>query len=302
MVLLMGDTKLALIGVLFCFFLFFSIVDITYAPSENWVEVTRFSGRVSFTTDYFTCEHTEWRIRWSITFGHLHFFVGSFLNVTTYQEGDSSNYVDKIDQDSYEIRSGQMVNGANYIHDNPGKFYIEITSGSAIRWYTIYVEQNTESTQAFSSTEDSANWAELISFSGDTYEQPYDIETFTCDYAEWRIKWEYEPNTDPGYSGVPQYKNGMPLSIWDENRNLTPNWYFFYDTGVEPQKNGTTYFHDRAGTFQVKIDDDIEDFTIIIEQDLNSIPEFPSWTILPLILTITLFSVVVKRKLHSRNP
>jgi len=31
-----------------------------------------------------------------------------------------------------------------------------------------------------------------------------------------------------------------------------------------------------------------------------AIPEFPSWTILPLVLTITLFSIIVKRKLFAR--
>jgi hypothetical protein len=297
----MGDRKAALIVVFFGFFLFFSNLDITYAPSENWVEVARFTGRVSFTTDYFKCEHAEWRIRWSFASGYPYFFEGSYLNVATYKKGNSDNCVDKIDHDSYEVYHGEMTNGAHYIHDNPGKFYMKITSGSTLLWYTIYVEQNTESTQAFSSKEDSANWAEVISFSGDTYEQPSDIEIFTCDYAEWRIKWEYEPNNDPGYSGVPQYKNGMPLSICDENTNLTPYWYFFYDTGVEPQKNGTTYFHDSPGTFQVQIDDDIEDFTIIVEEDLNSIPEFPSWTILPLLLIIMLFLLVVKRKLFTRK-
>ena len=298
----MGDIKGALMVVLLGFCLFFSMLDITYAPSENWVEVARFSGRVSFTTDYFTCEYAQWRIRWSFASGFPYFFEGSYLNVATYQEGNSNNCVDKIDHDSYEVYHAQMTNGAHYIHDKPGKFYLEITSGSTLLWYTLYVEQNTASTQAFSSTEDSANWAEVMSFSGDTYEQLDEIETFTCDYAEWRIKWDYEPNTDPGYSGVPQYKNGMPLSICNENTNLTPYWYFFYDTGVEPQKNGTTYFHDRAGTFQMKIDDNIEEFTIIVEQDLNSIPEFPSWTILPLVLSLTLFSVVAKRKLSALIP
>ena len=150
-----------------------------------------------------------------------------------------------------------------------------------------------------SSSESSANWAEVISFSGDAYEQPHELETFTCDYVEWRIRWEYEPNTEPGYSGVPQYKNGMPLSISNENTNLTPYWYFFYDTGVEPQKNGTTYFHDRAGNFQMKIDDDVQDFTIIVEQDLNSIPEFPSWLIVPLFLIVTLSGVILRKKIKK---
>jgi hypothetical protein len=32
---------------------------------------------------------------------------------------------------------------------------------------------------------------------------------------------------------------------------------------------------------------------------LGSVPEFPSWTILPLVLTITLFSIIVRKQLHK---
>jgi hypothetical protein len=32
-----------------------------------------------------------------------------------------------------------------------------------------------------------------------------------------------------------------------------------------------------------------------------SIPEFPSWIILPMIFTVTLFSIIFKRKLHNIN-
>jgi len=40
-------------------------------------------------------------------------------------------------------------------------------------------------------------------------------------------------------------------------------------------------------------------FTISPNSETASIPEFPSWIILPFVLTITLFSIIVKRKLHN---
>ena len=40
-------------------------------------------------------------------------------------------------------------------------------------------------------------------------------------------------------------------------------------------------------------------YVYALKPTIDSIPEFPSWTILPLVLTITLFSVMVKRKLHK---
>ena len=73
-------------------------------------------------------------------------------------------------------------------------------------------------------------------------------------------------------------------------------------TSSEPI-NGSSYFHYKKGTFYLDFSyHDLDSYTIIVEQDLNSIPEFPSWTILPLVLFITLFLVVVKRKLCARMP
>jgi hypothetical protein len=40
------------------------------------------------------------------------------------------------------------------------------------------------------------------------------------------------------------------------------------------------------------------DFWLVKTDEYGVVPEFPSWIIIPLVLTITLFSVVVKRKLH----
>ena len=63
---LVGDRKATLIVLLFCFCLLVSMSGIAFASSENWVEVKRFTGSESeaYTSDYFTCDHVEWRIRW----------------------------------------------------------------------------------------------------------------------------------------------------------------------------------------------------------------------------------------------
>ena len=112
LVLLMGDRKVTLIAVLFGFCLFCSMLDITYAPSENWVEVARFTGGAaeSYTTDYFICEHTLWRIRWEWA-PNVYYMgdFGFFLNVTTYPEGESGDYIDKIDDSSIveEVATGR---------------------------------------------------------------------------------------------------------------------------------------------------------------------------------------------------
>src|SRR5665647_546489 len=43
-----------------------SLMMVESAFAENWVEVTRFtgSGAQNYTTNYFTCNNAEWRIRY----------------------------------------------------------------------------------------------------------------------------------------------------------------------------------------------------------------------------------------------
>ncbi|MEJ2281894.1 MAG: hypothetical protein P8X97_08350, partial [Candidatus Bathyarchaeota archaeon] len=56
----------------------------------------------------------------------------------------------------------------------------------------------------------------------------------------------------------------------------------------------------QSGTFYMKIDSGLSDsYTIIVEQNIDSIPEFPSWTILPIVLIITFFSIIIKKQLYE---
>jgi len=114
-------------------------------PSSNWVEVTRFICTKGFTTDVFVCDHFEWRIRWEYDPGHWHFPDLHTFQVITYPEGSSLIIVDMISG-----TPGVSQNGTNYIHENPGKFYMKISAG-IMESYTIIVEQNIESIPEFPS-------------------------------------------------------------------------------------------------------------------------------------------------------
>ena len=137
----MGNRMSVLIAVLFCFCQLGSISGVSFASLENWVEIARFSGgdNVRLTTDFFTCDHSEWRIRWELDIYHGHFPELQFLSITTYPQGESNLYADLI----YEL-GNKDKNGTSYIHNNIGNFYIRIETGAIIK-YTVIVEQNLES-------------------------------------------------------------------------------------------------------------------------------------------------------------
>lgn len=114
------------------------------APSDNWIEVTRFIGSKGFTTNAFSCNHTEWRIRWEFDPGHWHFADMYTLHVTTYKEGEATTYFNKITEPP-----GGNLNGVELLNQS-GTFYLEIGSG-LINSYTIIVEENIDSIPEFSS-------------------------------------------------------------------------------------------------------------------------------------------------------
>jgi parallel beta-helix repeat protein len=68
---------------------------------------------------------------------------------------------------------------------------------------------------------------------------------------------------------------------------ISENYYSDY--------NGTDSDGDGIGDTPYIIDENNQDSNPLVKSTV--IPEFPSWTILPLVLTVTLFSVVVKRNI-----
>ena len=142
----------------------------------------------------------------------------------------------------------------------------------------------------------SENWSEVTRFTG----SGTDIRTtdyFTCDHVEWRIRWEYVPDS--------QYSNLTSLSVFTypimEGDRGPMYINFIMKTGTE-DTSGTSYIHEYAGTFHMNINvGATKSYTIIVEQDLDSIPEFPSWTILPLFLVASLVSIMIRKRINLKE-
>ena len=119
----------------------------TTPTSGNWSQVATFAGENSVNTDSFTCNHSEWRIRWEADIQHLLFyFTDYFLQITTFPEGSINYYIDFINGSFSSISdSGNRVSGTSYIHDNAGNFYLRILTSTHTENYRVIVEQNTNS-------------------------------------------------------------------------------------------------------------------------------------------------------------
>ena len=57
--------------------------------------------------------------------------------------------------------------------------------------------------------------------------------------------------------------------------------------------------YDMNGTFYLSIQTvNARYYNVVIEQNIESIPEFPSWIILPLLLVVTFVAILAKKRLH----
>ena len=132
------------------------------------------------------------------------------------------------------------------------------------------------------------NWSEVVRFTGSGSEH-YTTDYFTCEHVEWRILWEYVP--DPDYPELAIFN----VYTYPEGEEV---WFTdcILKTGAE-NTSGNSYIHNEAGTFYMVINiANTETYTIVVEQDLDSIPEFPSFLILPLFMTATLLVIIMYRK------
>jgi len=144
----------------------------------------------------------------------------------------------------------------------------------------------------------SENWVEVVRFywSGAGPHEYRITEPFTYDHVDWRIRWEfYFDHThfpEFGHFSVRTYPRG-------ENRSDINS----ISVDGFGERNGTLYIINNKGEFYMRIStlSVVTSYTIIVEQNLDSIPEFPSWTILPLSLIVTVSVIVLRRKLFSHS-
>jgi len=142
----------------------------------------------------------------------------------------------------------------------------------------------------------SENWVEVVRFywSGAGPHEYRITEPFTCDHVDWRIRWEFYYH----HTHFPEFVH-FSVRTYPRGENISDINSIRVDGFGE--RNGTSYIFNNEGQFYMRIStlSVVTSYTIIVEQNIDSIPEFPSLTVLPLAMTIMLFLVVVKRKLYN---
>jgi len=135
----------------------------------------------------------------------------------------------------------------------------------------------------------SGNWVEVTSFSQG---RPWfgNTSSFRCDHVEWRIRWEYvidesmltaflfEIRLQDTDEIIGDYSNSGKLNITEGIYNIT----------------------DYEGEFYLFIGTNAKSYSIIVEQNLESIPEFALWT--PTLVALAVLTVAVtiyKRRLRK---
>jgi hypothetical protein len=141
----------------------------------------------------------------------------------------------------------------------------------------------------------SDNWVEVATFTeSDGFGA---IKPFVCNHVDWRIKWQYSPS-DPHFTV-------FTIDILSHEDNTTKTLYTVGDDGPKKptpavfgqlNKTGTCYVTGHNGSFSLSIFSSARSFTIVIEENLDSVPEFSSFMILPLFLVITLFTHFLHKK------
>jgi len=95
----------SIICLVFSWIIFSTLINVAFASSGNWVEVTRFEG-TGYQTGHFTCDYPEWRIRWEFTPTHqaFHFPDNLKFSITTIgQDNSQGDYSPQGQENSYVV-------------------------------------------------------------------------------------------------------------------------------------------------------------------------------------------------------
>lgn len=136
----------------------------------------------------------------------------------------------------------------------------------------------------------SGNWVEVTRFTGSESSQ---TEQFTCDHVDWRIRWDYTPRSYTVFT----------LITYDDTGIVVDHVHRVYEFRVSAaETSGTSNIYNMNGTFYMSINTvDVSDFTVIVEQNVDSIPEFPSIVILPFLIMGTSIFIIIQNKLSKKR-
>ena len=129
----------------------------------------------------------------------------------------------------------------------------------------------------------SADWVEVARFT-ETGQGSDKTETFECSHVDWRIRWSFN-------SIINEPPVMFRITVYDSSGNIVD----FFVTASD--RSGTLNYN-TTGSFYLSIGElYVQNYEVIVEQNIDSIPEFPSWMILPLFLGVTFVAILSKKKL-----
>jgi hypothetical protein len=156
--------------------------------------------------------------------------------------------------------------------------------------FTIDTQSQPNDIPEFPSSE---NWVEVTTLSGSG--GIGSTKTFTVDHADWRIRWEIEPSNHSERQSFLVYV--FPATGIKGSEQWIESIQHF---GTE-ETTGVANIYNHSGSFYMDVLASIDSYTMIIEQNTDSIPEFPSWMILPIFVLTTIAIIFCKNRLDKTN-
>ena len=134
------------------------------------------------------------------------------------------------------------------------------------------------------------NWVEVAEFSQG---QPWfgDTTSFKIDYSQWRILWEYEIDLVNLTAFFFEVKHNDTGQIIDS----------YFNSGKLDITQGIYNITDQKGEFYLFIGSNAKSYSIIIEQNIDSVPEFTSLLILPIVLGLSIVVFVARNKMKKNG-
>jgi hypothetical protein len=111
------------------------------------------------------------------------------------------------------------------------------------------------------------SWVEVARFQGGTGGLVVSEEHFTCNYGEWRIRWEFSLSKFSSAFLPTQYTLTVVTYREGEEDHLVAPRIYEMANGT---RSGTSYVHDSYGRYYMLIrSTDLESYTITIEQNTD---------------------------------
>lgn len=117
-----------------CSILMLFLLSSNFAWAVPWSEVTRFTGSGDYTTNYFICDHAEWRINWNYKPNSTIPEIAVF-NIYVYSRNEAS-LIGVITE-----YGNTTTVGTTYIHNRQGEFYLKFRVAN-LEGYNAIIEQD----------------------------------------------------------------------------------------------------------------------------------------------------------------